>query len=74
MSKKRTKKQQRDLENGLYLFLLLVAGVSFYFTQKLYLTLMIVGVVVILIIVVVVFKVKRVRKLIRWTAFSSSII
>ncbi|QIZ05600.1 hypothetical protein HFZ78_01615 [Priestia megaterium] len=46
MSKKRTKKQQKDLEDDLYLFLLLAAGVSFYFTQKLYLALMIVAVVV----------------------------
>jgi restriction system protein len=65
LSKKRTKKQQRDLENGLYLFLLLVGGVSYYFTQKLYPTLMIVGVVVIFIIVVVVFKVKREKERLR---------
>jgi restriction system protein len=59
VSKRKTKKQQRQLEDGIKLILLLVAGASYYFTQKLYVTLWVVGLVMILIIVLVVLQNKR---------------
>jgi restriction system protein len=65
LSKRRTKKQQKDLESGIYLILIFVAGVSWYFTQKLYLTLIIVASMMILIIVGVVFKSKREKERLR---------
>lgn len=65
MSKRRTKKQLRQLENGIKLILLLVAGASYYLTQKLYVTLWIVGMVMILIIVLFVLQNKRRRERLR---------
>ncbi|MEH7075145.1 restriction endonuclease [Neobacillus drentensis] len=56
MSKRRTKKQQRQIDEGIKVMLFLVAGVSYYLTHNLYVTLGIVGVVMILIIVLAVIQ------------------
>ncbi|NHC41057.1 hypothetical protein G6549_13865 [Bacillus sp. MM2020_1] len=65
MSKRKTKKQQRQLEDGIRLILLLAAGASYYFTQKLYVTLWVVGVVLILIIALVIFQNKKQKERLR---------
>ncbi|SDM87101.1 restriction endonuclease [Bacillus sp. OK048] len=65
MSKRRTKKQQRQLEDGIKSVLLVVAGISYYFTRQLYLTLMVVGVIVVLIIVFAVLKSNREKERLR---------
>ena len=65
MSKRKTKKQQRQLEDGIKLILLLAAGASYYFTQKLYVTLWVVGLVMIFIIVLVVLQNKRQKERLR---------
>jgi restriction system protein len=65
LSKRRTKKQLRQLEDGIKLILLLVAGASYYFTQSLYVTLWIVGLVMILIIVLAVLQNKRGKERLR---------
>ncbi|MDR7240476.1 restriction endonuclease [Neobacillus drentensis] len=56
MSKRKTKKQQRQLEEGIKLILLLVGGAAWYLTQTLYATLWIVGAVMVLMIVLVVLQ------------------
>jgi restriction system protein len=65
LSKRRTKKQQRQIEDGIKTLLLLVAAASYYFTHNLYLTLMMVGVAMVLIIVVVVFRSNREKERLR---------
>ncbi|WP_051633642.1 restriction endonuclease [Bacillus sp. UNC41MFS5] len=65
MSKGKTKKQQRQLEDSIKLILLLAAGASYYFTQRLYVTLWVVGVVMILIIALVVLQNKRQKERLR---------
>jgi len=65
VSKRKTKKQQRQLEDGIKLILLLAAGASYYFTQKLYVTLWVVGLVMIFIIVLVVLQNKRQKERLR---------
>jgi restriction system protein len=64
-SKRRTKKQLRQIEDGIKLILLLVAGASFYLTQNLYETLWIVGLVMILIIVLAILQNKRGKERLR---------
>jgi restriction system protein len=65
LSKRRTKKQQRQIEDGIKTLLILVAVVSYYFTHQPYLTLMIVVVVMVLIMIVAVFKSKREKERLR---------
>ncbi|MEH7276379.1 restriction endonuclease, partial [Neobacillus vireti] len=38
MGKRRTKKQQKELEQGLQAIILIVAGISYYFTRNIYVT------------------------------------
>lgn len=59
LSKKRTKKQQRQLEDGIKLLLILVAMASFKLTQNLYATGVSVGAVLLLMIVLAVLKNKK---------------
>jgi restriction system protein len=65
LGKRRTKKQQRQIADGIKTLLLLVAATSYYFTRQLYLTLMFVGVVMILIVIVVIIKSKREKERLR---------
>jgi restriction system protein len=65
VSKRKTKKQLRQFEDGIKLILLLVAGAAGYLTQSLYATLWIVGAVMVLIIVLVVFQNNRQKERLR---------
>ncbi|WP_066259406.1 restriction endonuclease [Neobacillus drentensis] len=56
MSKRKTKKQQREFESGMTSILLLVAGAAGYLTKSLNATLWIVGAVIVLMIVLVVLQ------------------
>lgn len=65
MAKRRTKKQLRELENNIKLILLLVAGGSYFFTQSLPITLVLVAITGLLIIILFANNSKREKERLR---------
>lgn len=65
MSSKRTKKQQRELEDGLKGFILLVAGASYLRTKSFLVTGIFVGIAIILIIAIAGYQKKKRKERLR---------
>jgi restriction system protein len=65
MTKRRTKKQLRELENNIKLILILLAGGSFYFTRSLPITLFIVAIASLFMVVLAVNKRKKEKERLR---------
>ncbi|ETI66343.1 restriction endonuclease [Neobacillus vireti] len=65
MSKRRTKKQQRELEEGLKGLIFLVAGASYLYTKSLLMTSIFVGTALLLIIAIAIFQSKKRKERLR---------
>jgi restriction system protein len=65
MTKRRTKKQLRELENNIKLILLLIAGGSFYFTRSLPITTFIVAIAGLLMVIHALYKSKKEKERLR---------